>query len=243
MPESNSSAANKSNPKIIIALDFDALPPVFSLVEQLESNQCRLKVGKELFTKYGPKVVEELQKRGFEIFLDLKFHDIPSTVAKAVKAAAQLGVWMVNIHCTGGLAMMEAAKNELLKSTDRVPLLIGVTVLTSMSQQQLNQVGVGGTINEQVVTLSKLAVEAGLDGVVCSAHETTLLRKNTPTDFCLVTPGIRPSWAANDDQHRIVTPGDAMAMGSNYLVIGRPITKADDPLAALHRIITEIESL
>ena len=227
------------DPKIVVALDFAEAKPALALVDRLDPALCRLKVGKELFTAEGPRFVEQLVERDFGVFLDLKFHDIPNTTAKACEAAAKLGVWMVNVHASGGRAMMETARNALEKSAHR-PLLIAVTVLTSMDQAALNELGVAGALQEQVLRLAALAQQSGLDGVVCSAQEAPLLRREIGPEFCLVTPGIRPASAGKDDQSRVVTPADALRQGASYLVIGRPITQAPDPLQALHAIQQEI---
>jgi orotidine-5'-phosphate decarboxylase len=228
-----------SDPKIIVALDFPDAISALALVTRLDPALCRLKVGKELFTVAGPQLVEQLQRCGFEVFLDLKFHDIPNTTAQACKAAAALGVWMVNVHASGGRRMMEAAR-EGLANFAKPPKLIAVTVLTSMTQADLLELGVTVTPAEQVLRLASLAQASGLDGVVCSAQEAALLRKQLGTGFCLVTPGIRPAEASADDQSRIMTPRAALESGSSYLVIGRPITKAVDPLQALQQIANEI---
>ncbi|PIP81113.1 MAG: orotidine-5'-phosphate decarboxylase [Gammaproteobacteria bacterium CG22_combo_CG10-13_8_21_14_all_40_8] len=221
---------------IIIALDYACKLDALNFVEQLDPTLCRLKIGKEMFTHFGPQFVTELQSKGFEIFLDLKFHDIPNTVAKAVAAASDLGVWMVNVHACGGIDMMKAASNALKNKPQNKTLLIAVTVLTSMSQQDLQAVGIQRTVEEQVLALAKLTYEAGLDGVVCSAKEVTLLREHLPKDFLLVTPGIRPVGSALDDQKRVLTPSEALKMGSNYLVIGRPITQSPKPSETLQQI-------
>lgn len=228
-----------NDPKIIVALDYAEAASALGLVAQLDPALCRLKVGKELFTVAGPQFVEQLHKLGFEVFLDLKFHDIPNTTAQACKAAANLGVWMVNVHASGGRRMMEAAR-EGLASFNKPPKLIAVTVLTSMAQADLAEIGIAITPAEQVSRLAALTRQSGLDGVVCSAQEAALLRQQMGTEFCLVTPGIRPAEAAADDQSRIMTPSAALANGSTYLVIGRPITKAVDPLQALQKIANEI---
>jgi orotidine-5'-phosphate decarboxylase len=228
-----------SDPKIIVALDYPEAQPALDLVARLEPALCRLKVGKELFTAAGPQLVEKLMQRGFDIFLDLKFHDIPNTTAQACKAAAGLGVWMVNVHALGGRRMMEAARDAVAASA-RPPKLIAVTVLTSMAQEDLAGIGINATPAEMVLRLATLARDSGLDGVVCSAQEAALLRQHCGKDFCLVTPGIRPADAAADDQSRIMTPRAALEKGASYLVIGRPITKAADPLLALQKISTEI---
>lgn len=228
-----------NDPKIIVALDFPAAAPALALAERLQPSLCRLKVGKELFVASGPALLEELMRRGFEVFLDLKFHDIPNTVAQACKAAASLGVWMVNVHASGGRRMMEAAR-EGLASSAKPPKLIAVTVLTSMAQADLVELGITVTAAEQVLRLAGLAQASGMDGVVCSAQEAALLRKKAGEEFCLVTPGIRPSNASADDQWRVMTPLAALQAGSSYLVIGRPVTKAADPLRALLDISHEI---
>ena len=203
---------------------------------------CRLKVGKELFTSAGPQLVEQLMQRGFQVFLDLKFHDIPNTTAQACKTAAALGVWMVNVHALGGRKMMEAAR-EAVAQVALPPKLIAVTVLTSMAREDLAEIGVTATPAEMVLRLATLARDSGLDGVVCSAQEAPMLRQRMQEKFCLVTPGIRPADSAADDQSRIMTPRAALENGSSYLVIGRPITKAADPLLALQNIYKEIEGL
>lgn len=237
---SNSSSNN--DPKIIVALDYADAVSALNLVNQLDPALCRLKVGKELFTAAGPQFVEKLTRSDFGVFLDLKFHDIPNTVAKACAAASNLGVWMLNVHASGGLEMMQAAKQAVDDSADK-PLLIAVTVLTSMNQETLRQIGIQADLSTHVLNLAKLTKQAGLDGVVCSAQEAQMLRSNLGDDFCLVTPGIRPANASKDDQSRIVTPADALRLGSSYLVIGRPITKAADPLAALQAIHQECSQI
>jgi len=224
---------------VIVALDYDNLAAVEAMAEQLDPSQCRLKVGKELFTHCGPPVVRRLQDAGFEIFLDLKFHDIPNTVAGAVKAAADMGVWMVNVHASGGARMMNAAA-EALASYNDAPLLIAVTVLTSMDAEDLAAVGLDCTPQQQVLRLATLSNNCGLDGVVCSALETSGLRVSQGKDFLLVTPGIRPANAEVGDQRRVATPRSALASGSNYLVIGRPITQQDNPAVALSAINGDI---
>lgn len=223
------------DPKIIVALDYADAASALKLVNQLDPALCRLKVGKELFTAAGPQLVEKLAHSNFGVFLDLKFHDIPNTVAKACSAASNLGIWMLNVHASGGLEMMQAARQAVDSSAGK-PLLIAVTVLTSMNQQTLHQIGIDAELPAHVLNLAKLTQQAGLDGVVCSALEAQMLRANLGSEFCLVTPGIRPANASKDDQSRIVTPAEALALGSSYLVIGRPITQADNPLAALEAI-------
>lgn len=228
-----------SDSRIIVALDYPAAAPALALAQRLEPKLCRLKVGKELFTSAGPQLVEQLQQRGFEVFLDLKFHDIPNTTAQACKAAALLGVWMVNVHASGGRRMMEAAR-EALANIERRPKLVAVTVLTSMAQEDLRDIGIAASPPEMVSRLAQLAHDSGLDGVVCSAQEASMLRQQCGKDFCLVTPGIRPANVAANDQSRIMTPLSAIKAGSSYLVIGRPITQASDPLLALQEIIRDI---
>lgn len=231
-----------TDPKIIVALDFPQAAPALALAQKLDSSKCRLKVGKELFTSAGPQLVEQLQKLGFEVFLDLKFHDIPNTTAQACKAAAALGVWMVNVHAMGGRRMMEAAR-EALANIERRPKLIAVTVLTSMAQEDLHGIGINASPAHMVSLLAGLVHDSGLDGVVCSAQEASVLSQQHGKDFVLVTPGIRPANAAANDQSRIMTPRAALEAGSSYLVIGRPITQAPDPLLALEEIIRETGEL
>jgi orotidine-5'-phosphate decarboxylase len=231
-----------SDSKIIVALDYPQAKPALALVKRLEPGLCRLKVGKELFTAAGPQLVEKLQKLGFEVFLDLKFHDIPNTTAQACKAAAAMGVWMVNVHAMGGKRMMDAAR-EALANVEHRPKLIAVTVLTSMAQEDMHGIGINASPAQIVPLLARLAHDSGLDGVVCSAQEAPMLHQYCGRDFCLVTPGIRPANAAANDQSRIMTPRAALENGANYLVIGRPITQAPDPLLALQEIIQEIGDL
>lgn len=226
-------------PKLVVALDFPTPDSAESLAARLNPAECRLKIGKELFVRAGPALVERLQRRGFDVFLDLKFHDIPNTVAQACKAAAELGVWMTNVHALGGSSMMAAAR-EALETYRHRPLLIAVTVLTSQDEQVLREVGVVGTPQEAVMRLARLAHKSGLDGVVCSAREAAALRSAEGKEFCLVTPGIRPANSAVGDQKRVMTPSEAIAAGSDYLVVGRPITGAPDPMAALEAISAEI---
>ncbi len=232
-----------NSPRILVAMDFDDQHDCLSLADRLDPTLCRLKVGKELFTCAGPQVVEGLMKRGFDVFLDLKFHDIPNTTAKAVKAAAEMGVWMVNVHASGGERMMLAARNELEKRTGANPLLIAVTVLTSMESTDLAGIGITADPQEQVLRLAALAKKSGMDGVVCSAQESSLLSQKLGSDFCLVTPGIRPAGSAADDQRRIVTPQQAIQNGSHYLVIGRPITQAEDPIDVCRTISDSLVGL
>lgn len=228
-----------NDPKVIIALDYPDAASALALVEKLQPSLCRLKVGKELFTAAGPALLEKLAVRGFEIFLDLKFHDIPNTTAQACKAAAGLGVWMVNVHALGGRRMLEAAREAIAGSISR-PRLIAVTLLTSMAQEDLDELGIAATPARMVSRLAQLALDCGLDGVVCSAQEAAQLREQCGKGFCLVTPGIRPVHASLDDQSRVMTPVAALHAGASYLVIGRPITQAEDPLRALLDINEQI---
>ena len=231
------------NPRIIVALDFPSDQPALALVDQLDPAKCRLKVGKELFTRSGPALVRDLQSRGFDVFLDLKFHDIPNTTSAAVAAAADLGVWMVNVHASGGEKMMTACRDRLESFGKDRPLLIAVTVLTSMGPEDLAGIGITDSPEAQVSRLATLTRNCGLDGVVCSAQEAPALKAGQGKDFKLVTPGIRPLSADKGDQQRIMTPTDALKAGSDYLVIGRPITQAADPLAALEAIHSEVVGL
>ncbi len=226
-------------PRIIVALDFPAPEQALALVAQLDPARCRLKVGKELFVAAGPALVRQLNDAGFDVFLDLKFHDIPNTVAAACRAAAELGVWMLNVHALGGLTMMQAAR-EAIAGRQRPPLLIAVTVLTSHDSRTLAQVGIAGEPLAAVKRLAGLAEQAGLDGVVCSAREAATLRALHAPQFRLITPGIRPRGCARDDQNRVMTPAEALKVGVDYLVIGRPITRAADPKAALAAIDAEL---
>src|SRR3989344_7304671 len=224
---------------IIVALDFPTRDAALKLADQLDPKLCRVKVGKELFTSCASEIVGTLRDKGFEVFLDLKFHDIPNTTAMAVKAAAELGVWMVNVHCSGGLRMMAACRETLAGMAGPAPLLIGVTVLTSMEQDDLAGSGLDVAPQEQVLRLAGLDAQAGLDGLVCSAQEAVPLKAQFPA-LQLVTPGIRPAGSAQDDQRRILTPAQAMAAGSDYLVIGRPISQAADPASALASGVAEL---
>ena len=224
-----------SEPRVIVALDFDNEASALALADQLNPNQCRLKVGKELFVATGPQLIKSLTDRGFDIFLDLKFHDIPNTVAKAMLVAADLGVWMSNVHASGGSRMMSAAKQATEQHGGDM-LLIAVTVLTSMDDGDLQQAGVNRSAGDQVLSLAKLTKESGLDGVVCSAQEAAVLKQELEQDFMLVTPGIRLADNASDDQRRIVSPPKAIELGSDYLVIGRPITQAKNPMQMLQKI-------
>jgi orotidine-5'-phosphate decarboxylase len=225
------------DPRIVVAMDFDNADQCLAIAKRLSPLDCRLKVGKELFTACGPKIVEQLMASGFEIFLDLKFHDIPTTTSKAVKAAAELGVWMVNVHASGGERMMVAAREILERRSGKPPLLIAVTVLTSMEASDLSGVGILCSPEEQVMRLARLTHSCGLDGIVCSAQEATLMRTQFGKDFCLVTPGIRLDTSPVDDQRRTLTPAAALVAGSSYLVIGRPITQSPDPAETCKSII------
>ena len=229
--------------KIIVALDFDSSSRALNFVDNLDPKLCRLKIGKELFTAAGPNLVEAMIEKEFDVFLDLKFHDIPNTVASAVQVAAGLGVWMLNVHISGGSTMMQSAKDAILSHRDRKPILIGVTVLTSISSTELSEIGIDNDLKDQVVKLAKLAYQSGLDGVVCSAEEAKLLRNSMPADFILVTPGIRREQDAAGDQKRVITPSQAIRNGSDYLVVGRPITQAVSPSAALAAFNSEIASV
>ena len=231
-----------SDPKIIVALDYPNEASALELIDQLDANLCRLKVGKEMFTLLGPSFVEKIQVKGFEVFLDLKYHDIPNTVAKACQAAASLGVWMLNVHASGGRRMMEAAA-EAVANTQSKPHLIAVTVLTSMSHDDLIELGIKETPAERALKLAALAKSSGMSGVVCSAQEASDMQQQLGSDFLLVSPGIRPAGSKKDDQRRIMTPVNALKAGSDYLVIGRPITQSDDPLGVLRTINSEISAL
>lgn len=230
------------DPKVIVALDYDNDAAALDFVSQLDPSTCNLKVGKELFTIAGPQFVSKLVDLNFRVFLDLKFHDIPNTTAQAIKAAASLGVWMVNVHASGGRVMMETVHNELekLPSSITKPIVIGVTVLSSMDQAQLNDIGITVSPQEQVLRLARLVKESGLNGVVSSAQESAMIKRELGSDFVTVTPGIRPAGAALGDQKRVMTPVEAIKAGSDYLVIGRPITRAADPCAVLKAINSEL---
>ncbi len=225
--------------KIIVALDFANAKEALALADQLDPSLCKLKVGKELFTAAGPALVEQLASKRFKVFLDLKFYDIPNTVAKACEAASNLGVWMLNVHASGGSEMMQAALTGVNKTANK-PYLIAVTILTSMKQENLDELGINSSIENQVLKLAKLAQASDLHGVVCSGLEAERLKQETNDGFLLVTPGIRPTDTSNDDQSRVLTPIQALNLGSDYLVIGRPITKADNPIKALETILQDI---
>jgi len=229
---------HQTDKPIIVALDYATLDAACALADRLDPASCRVKIGKELFTQCGPAAVQALTRRGFEVFLDLKFHDIPHTVAGACRAAADLGCWMVNIHASGGRAMMESAAAALTGRAQR-PLLIAVTVLTSLDNVALAEVGIDDGAGEQVVRLATLAAGCGLDGVVCSPLEISALRACVEPEFVLVTPGVRPLGTDHDDQVRIATPSAAIRAGASYLVVGRPITRAADPAAAVAALNAE----
>jgi orotidine-5'-phosphate decarboxylase len=224
---------------IIVALDYDNEKDVMNLIQQLSPDLCKLKIGKELFTSTGPKLVEKLVVSGYQVFLDLKFHDIPNTTYKACKAAANLGVWMTNVHASGGQKMMEVAKQGVDDAGTNT-LLIAVTTLTSMSQDDLYQIGIKEDINTHIINLAKLAHKSGLDGVVCSAHEARQIKANVNDNFLTICPGIRLNSNIQDDQTRIMTPSTAINNMADYLVIGRPITQADNPYQQLININSQI---
>ena len=228
------------NKRIIVALDVPDADAAIALASRLDPKLCRVKVGKELFVAAGPAVVGRLQDRGFEVFLDLKFHDIPNTVAGACRSAARLGVWMLNVHASGGEAMLRAAR-EAVQSVTRPPLVIGVTILTSLSDADLARIGISGSVMENVERLARVTRACGLDGVVCSAQEAKAVRKSTGSDFVLVTPGIRIASDPVQDQARVVTAAEAIRNGANYLVIGRSVTQAADPVAKLAEIRESLE--
>ncbi len=230
-------------PRLLVAMDYDNQADCLAMANRLSPQDCRLKVGKELFTAAGPQVVESLMNKGFEVFLDLKFHDIPNTTAKAVKAAANMGVWMVNVHASGGERMLVAAKNALDSVVGSQCLLIGVTVLTSMEATDLRGIGIDRQPADQVRLLADLVSKSGLDGIVCSAQEASLMRTAYGSEFCLVTPGIRLPDSPKDDQRRTLTPTEAIIAGSSYLVVGRPITQARDPVVVCREINNSIEAL
>jgi len=228
-----------ADPRIIVALDFPDAKGAVAFAQRLDPKQCRVKVGKELYTAAGPSLVEQLQRAGFGVFVDLKYHDIPNTVAGACAAAARLGVWMINVHALGGRAMMTAAREAVAKA-GKPPKLVAVTLLTSMGSADMADVGIAGGPQDAVARLARLAQSCGLDGVVCSPQEAAALRRQCGKDFLLVTPGTRPAGSGQDDQQRVATPREAVAAGADYLVLGRPITRASDPIAALRAVQAEI---
>lgn len=233
---------SNTDPKVIVALDFPSTAPALALLDRVDPSHCRVKIGKEMFTGAGPAFVEQVVAKGFEVFLDLKYHDIPNTVAAACIAAADLGIWMINVHASGGRKMMTAAAERLAGLRVR-PKLIAVTVLTSLAQEDLAEIGYAGSPVDNVLRLAGLAEDSGLDGVVCSPLEVESLRAQRSSEFLLVTPGVRPAGAAADDQKRIMIPGDAIRAGASYLVIGRPITAAEDPAHSLAAINAEIAAV
>ncbi len=228
--------------KIIVALDFESSEKAISFAESVSPGSCRLKIGKELFTHAGPDLVRRIVDMGFDVFLDLKFHDIPNTVNKAVTAACNLGVWMLNVHAMGGRTMMQAAK-QAVESNRNKPKLIAVSILTSTNQQGLNELGIKKSVQQVVTDLTRMALESGLDGMVCSAQEVSYLREQFGESPLLVTPGIRPAGADANDQQRIMTPEQAILCGSSYLVIGRPITQHQNPLQELNRLNDSLMNL
>lgn len=239
---SDETGQNMNDPRIIVALDFPEQRKAIEFSRKTTPEQCRLKVGKELFTSAGPALVEALVDSGFDVFLDLKFHDIPNTVARACAAAAGLGVWMLNVHALGGERMLAAAR-EAVDAAEHSPLLIAVTILTSMADADLAGVGLQGSPEDNVLRLASLAHYCGLDGIVCSSREAGVMRATFDEPFCLVTPGIRPAGSVGDDQRRVMTPSEAVKNGSTYLVIGRPVTAADDPTGVLLTINSELAAL
>jgi len=228
---------------ILVVLDYPAAAPARELVAKLDPAVCRLKIGKELHTAAGPALIDEFQRKGFQIFLDLKFHDIPNTVAAACRVAAAQGVWMLNVHACGGGKMMAAAREAIDQSAGAKPLLIAVTVLTSLSDAEMAEIGFAGSAADNVLRLADAAQSHGMDGVVCSAMEASLLKSRLGREFLLVTPGIRLAGDAAGDQSRVVTPVDAITMGADYLVIGRSITHAADPAAVLQKIVAQLTAL
>ena len=223
--------------RVIIPLDLEYSAAI-DMASNFDPSNCRLKIGSQLFTSSGPKIIKELDSRGFEIFLDLKFHDIPNTVYEAVRSAADLGVWMINVHASGGMNMLEASKNALI-DFDEPPLLIAVTLLTSLSENSIQEIGLNN-LSEQVLRLAKLSHECELDGVVCASSDTVIIKKEFGKEFITVTPGIRPDQSKLNDQSRVSTPSEAVKNGSDFLVIGRPITESDDPAGALKDIYKQI---
>lgn len=240
MSISTPSQANAITSPILVALDYADRNAALAFVDNIDPRDCRLKVGKEMFTLFGPQFVRELQQRQFEIFLDLKFHDIPNTAAHAVAAAADLGIWMVNVHASGGARMMTAAREALLPFGKDAPLLIAVTVLTSMEAEDLRGIGIELSPADYAERLALLTKECGLDGVVCSAHEATRLKASCGQAFKLVTPGIRPAGSSAGDQRRIMTPVEAAKAGVDYMVIGRPITQSPEPAETLREILKSL---
>ncbi|NBC97795.1 orotidine-5'-phosphate decarboxylase [Atlantibacter hermannii] len=235
-----STSRSATDSPIVVALDYDNRDKALAFVDQINPQDCRLKVGKEMFTRFGPQLVHDLQSRGFDVFLDLKFHDIPNTAAKAVAAAADLGVWMVNVHASGGARMMQAAREALVPFGQDAPLLIAVTVLTSMEDSDLADIGITLSPAEHAERLARLTQQCGLDGVVCSAQEAVRFKSALGKEFKLVTPGIRPEGSAAGDQRRIMTPQLAQQAGVDYMVIGRPVTQSENPSQTLRDILASL---
>ncbi|MDA3131400.1 orotidine-5'-phosphate decarboxylase [Atlantibacter subterranea] len=235
-----STSRSATDSPIVVALDYDNRDKALAFVDQIDPQDCRLKVGKEMFTRFGPQLVHDLQSRGFDVFLDLKFHDIPNTAAKAVAAAADLGVWMVNVHASGGARMMQAAREALVPFGQDAPLLIAVTVLTSMEASDLADIGITLSPAEHAERLARLTQQCGLDGVVCSAQEAVRFKSALGQEFKLVTPGIRPEGSAAGDQRRIMTPQLAQQAGVDYMVIGRPVTQSENPSQTLRDILASL---
>lgn len=235
-----STSRSATDSPIVVALDYDNRDKALAFVDQINPQDCRLKVGKEMFTRFGPQLVHDLQSRGFDVFLDLKFHDIPNTAAKAVAAAADLGVWMVNVHASGGARMMQAAREALVPFGQDAPLLIAVTVLTSMEASDLADIGITLSPAEHAERLARLTQQCGLDGVVCSAQEAVRFKSALGQEFKLVTPGIRPEGSAVGDQRRIMTPQLAQQAGVDYMVIGRPVTQSENPSQTLRDILASL---
>lgn len=236
-----SHSQNRTDSPVLVALDYADRNRALAFVDRIDPTSCRLKVGKEMFTLFGPQIVRDLHQRGFDVFLDLKFHDIPNTAAHAVAAAAELGVWMVNVHASGGARMMTAAREALNAFGKEAPLLIAVTVLTSMEAADLHDIGITATPAEHAARLARLTQQCGLDGVVCSAHEAASFKQQLGQAFQLVTPGIRPAGSEAGDQRRIMTPLQAQQAGVDYMVIGRPITQSADPAATLQAILDSLK--
>ena len=234
--ENNINNNDLNSSPIVVALDYADKSAALAFADKIDPRDCRLKIGKEMFTHFGPQMVKDLQSRGFDVFLDLKFHDIPNTTAHAVAAAAELGVWMVNVHASGGARMMTAAKEALQSFGKDAPLLIAVTVLTSMEGSDLADLGITLSPADYAERLARLTRDCGLDGVVCSAQEATRFKAALGQAFKLVTPGIRPAGSKADDQRRVMTPQEALAAGVDYMVIGRPITQSADPAQTLRDI-------
>lgn len=238
-----STSRSATDSPIVVALDYDNRDKALAFVDQINPQDCRLKVGKEMFTRFGPQLVHDLQNRGFDVFLDLKFHDIPNTAAKAVAAAADLGVWMVNVHASGGERMMQAAREALVPFGQDAPLLIAVTVLTSMEASDLTDIGITLSPAEHAERLARLTQQCGLDGVVCSAQEAVRFKSALGNEFKLVTPGIRPEGSAAGDQRRIMTPQLAQQAGVDYMVIGRPVTQSENPSQTLRDILASLREV